>query len=114
MRTTVLVMAFLSLVAFPIRGQTNRAGAAPSPPPAPPVAPAGGESIKLYRIPLTDQAVKRRMEVDGALARLRSRAALAESAVPPGGVRTRQDTDHLTTSPLSREHTGYNLIVIKF
>jgi len=114
MKTTLWVLAGVSLFALGVQGQTNRTDAAPRPPPPPPVPPLSAESFNYYRLQVTDQAATRRMEIDGALARLRKRAALAEQAVPPGGVRTREDTDRLTTDPVTREYTGYNLLVIKF
>ncbi len=114
MKIVTLAVVVLSLFAQGVPAQTNRTDRASSPPPAPPAAPAGGESIGMPRIEITTPPAKQGVEVGGALVRLGKRSRLGQPVVPPGGVPTRQDTDRLAADPLTREYTGYNLLVIKF
>ncbi len=139
MKSVIVASAILTLFAGGVCGQTNRAdtvknppappsvsaspsptvpASQPPPPPRPPLPPppppVSDGNINAYRIQTPEQAARRKVEIEGALARLRKRAALAEQPIPPGGVRARQDTDHLTTDPVLHEYTGYNFLTIKW
>ncbi len=71
MKMAMLITVVLSLCAVGSSAQTNQTDKAKTPPPAPPSTPSGSESINLLRIPASDPSVPKRVEIEGALARLR-------------------------------------------